>query len=57
MPAVNPTALAQVDAGSGSSSLVLVPLSPTHIGNALGSLMKQGRDTDFDAASESLRNG
>jgi hypothetical protein len=57
MPAVNPTALAQVDAGSGSSSTVLVPLSPSQIGNALGSVTKQGQDAQFDAAIDALGNG
>ena len=51
------SSVAQVDAGSGSSSTVLVPLLPSHIGNALGSVKKQGRDAHFDAAIEALGNG
>ena len=51
------SSVAQVDAASGSSSTVLVPLSPSDIGNALGSVKQQGRDAHFDAAIEALRNG
>jgi hypothetical protein len=51
------SSVAQVDAGSCSSPTVLVPLSPSQIGNALGSVTKQGRDAHFDAAIEAVRNG
>jgi hypothetical protein len=51
------SSVAQKDAGGGSSSTTLVPLSPSDIENALGSVKKQGRDAHFDAAIEAVRNG
>jgi hypothetical protein len=41
----------------GSLSTALMPISPADIGNALGSVKKQGHGAHFDAAIEALRDG